>query len=143
MAGLAAAPQSPGGQGGDELDAVATSDTRLNWTPAYSQVSGDLPLDALPPVVLPDRATPRGFARGQIDVSTAGKVKLLLPSTTGLELWIDGARLEPKAELSVDLAVGIHTVTFAVDLDRRREPLRLVLEDAPGSPARAQVVVGK
>jgi len=84
-----------------------------------------------------------GFARSQIDVSTAGKIRFRLPSATGLELWIDGARHEPKGELSVDLAAGIHTITLAVDLERRRDPLRLVLEDEPGSPARAQVVVGK
>ena len=132
-----------GGQAGDDVDTLATSDARLNWTPAYSRVSGDLPLDALPPITLADRTTVRGLARGQIDVSTAGEVKLLLPSTAGLELWIDGIRVEPAAELSVDLAAGIHTMTFAVDLERRREPLRLVLEDVPGSPARAQVVVGK
>ncbi len=140
---LQPSPQSPGGQGGIGLDAVASSDPRLNWSPAYSQVSGDLPLDAIPSVVLPDRATARGFARGQIDVSTAGKVKLLLPSITGLELWIDGARHEPTTELAIDLAVGTHTVTFAVDPERRREPLRLVLEEETGSSARAQVVVGK
>jgi putative heme-binding domain-containing protein len=121
----------------------------LSWSPAYSTVAGTLPLDALPAFQLgplPGSSAgvgPTGFARAQLDVSTAGRVKLALDSAEGLTVWVDGTAIEPRPELTLDLTPGLHTVTFAVSLSRRREGLRCTLEDVPGSPARAQVVVGK
>ena len=43
----------------------------------------------------------------------------------------------------MDLTRGVHTIAVAVDLAHRREGIRCVLEDIPGSPARAQAVLGK
>jgi putative heme-binding domain-containing protein len=121
----------------------------LSWSPAYSNVAGELPLDALPVVQLPPLPGsgagigPTGFARCQIDVSTPGRVKLTLNAAEGLSIWVDGTAVEPAEELPLDLASGLHTITFAVRLSGRRVGLRCTLEDVPGSPARAQAVVGK
>ena len=119
----------------------------LTWTPAYSMVSGLLPLDAIP-------ASPRvtnGFydlpsvsiARGQVDVSTGGPIRLVFNGVEGLTLWVDGARLEVHDETIVTLEPGVHTLTLAVDRGKRREGLRITLDDAAGSAARAQMVLGK
>ena len=128
------------------LDA-AIIEPSLVWSPAYSTVAGVLPLDAIP-------ASPGvtngffdlpavGVARGQIDVSTGGAVKLSFGGVEGLTLWVDGARVLAQEEMVLTLAPGVHTLTLAVDRTKRREGLRVNLEEVAGSPARAQVVLGK
>ena len=114
-------------------------DPRLHWLPAYSLVSGMLPLENLP-------AGPGvpAIARCEVEVTTPGKGVLALNSPEGLAFWIDGQKLVTVgAEIPLDLAAGTHTLTFAVDRSRRREGLRCELRDAPGSTLRAQVVLGK
>jgi hypothetical protein len=122
----------------------------LTWSPSYSKVSGDLPLDELQLITL--GALPgsgaevgaTGFVRGQVTVSTPGPVKLAFNSSKGLHVWVDGTPVEPKENAIVtELASGPHTITLAVQKSERQEPIRCTLEDVAGSPARAQVVVGK
>ena len=126
-----------------------TDGSGLVWSPAYSQVSGTLPLDTLPTIkigALPGSGAEVGqvgFARCQVDVSTPGRVRLAINSVKGLSLWVDGMTTDPKPTLDLDLTSGIHTLTFAVRTGERAEGLRVTLEDIPGSPAKAQVVVGK
>ena len=50
-------------------------------------------------------------------------------------------RILPRTIL--DLPPGVHTLTFALDVDRRKDGLRCELDDVPGSPARVRVVGGK
>ncbi len=127
----------------------SSSGSALTWSPAYSEVSGTLPLDAMPVVTL--GALPgsgaelgaTGFARFQIDVSTPGAVRLAFNSTRGLSLWMDGTAIEPRESIDIDLSSGVHTLTVVVKLGDRTEGLRCAIEDVPGSPARAQAVVGK
>ncbi len=80
-------------------------------------------------------------------MTTAGPVKLSFNSTDSLTLWIDAKRVPPASEsphsVIVDLARGSHSIDLAIDLTRRRDPIRCVLEDVPGSPARAAAVLGK
>jgi putative heme-binding domain-containing protein len=129
---------------------VSSAGKALTWSPAYSEVSGALPRADLPTLTLgtlPDSRAEvgaTGFARCQIDVSTAGPVRLTLETPRGLSLWVDANSVEPRETLDLDLAAGVHTLTFAVKLSDRAAPgLRCTLDDVPGSPARAQVVVGK
>jgi hypothetical protein len=131
------------------LQTASAGNPALTWSPAYSEVSGTLPLADLPVITigpLPGSGAEVGataFVRGQIDVSTPGRVKLSLNSAKGLSLWVDGTAVEPQKEMTLDLATGVHTLTFAVHLADRKEGLRCTLDDVPGSPARAQAVVGK
>ena len=73
----------------------------LTWSPAYSEVSGALPLarpardQPRPPARLGREVGATGFARAQIDVSTPGRVKLALNSAKGLSVWVDGTPVEP------------------------------------------------
>jgi len=117
----------------------AFQDAKLTWEPAYSQVSGVLPLEAVPAV----KPNNLGFARAQIDVSTAGKVRLAFNSANGLSVWLDDTPVTAQGELTLDLSAGVHTVTLAVDPSKRGDGIRCALEDVEGSPARAQIVVGK
>src|SRR5262249_50640638 len=111
------------------------------WSPAYSSVAGDLPPGDVPRVAGDPAAV--GFARCQLDVTTAGKVKLLLNSAAGLTLWVDGTPVEAKEQTTLDLASGVHTLTFGIGLGKRRDGLRWALEGVPGCPGRRRGALGQ
>jgi putative heme-binding domain-containing protein len=123
--------------------AAPGNDPAFLWSPAYSLVAGTLPPDAVPGLELTKGAGSVGFARCQLDATTGGKVKLRLNSAAGLTLWVDGASVEAREQTVVDLAGGIHTLTFALDLSKRRDGLCCELGDVPGSVARVAIVGGK
>jgi putative heme-binding domain-containing protein len=123
--------------------AVRNNNPRLVWGPAYSLVSGVVPRDAIPALRLDAAPGPIGFARTQLDVSTPGPVKLAFNTTDGLALTVDGTEIAIGPNVVLDLKTGVHTIALRIELDKLRGGLRCTLEDVPGSPARAQVVVGK
>jgi hypothetical protein len=127
--------------------AAAASGAGLTWAPAYSTVAGLLPLQAVPRLGWDKGAsqgqTAVGAVRCQLDVTTPGKVRLLLNSARGLTAFVDGKPVEAREELVLDLAPGQHTLTLVVDLEQRHEGLRVELDDVAGSPARAALVGGK
>ncbi len=122
---------------------------KLAWRPAYTMVNGFLPPSEwdFASSHRPASAT-IGLARTQIQVTTGGRVKLLINSTKGLSFYLDSRRVEPirdpdgSDELLLDLKPGTNTLEVAITAGRR-EGIRWILEDVPGSPARAQVVLGK
>jgi putative heme-binding domain-containing protein len=128
------------------LDA-AIAEPSLSWSPAYSMVSGVLPLEAIPaaaPVTNQFFDVPAlSVARSQVDVSTGGAIELAFGGVQGLTLWVDGSRVELHDRAVLTLAPGVHTLAIAIDRGKRREGLRIALEDVAGSPARAAVVLGK
>ena len=83
------------------------------------------------------------MVRFQLDVTTAGKVKLALNEAAGLTVWIDGNPIEPTPLLQLDLATGVHIVTLSVESDKRTKPLRVELEESPDSTARVRILGGK
>src|SRR5262249_47157903 len=104
--------------GSTRLATVAGNDPALLWSPAYSQVSGLLPLDGMSRHKIRDDWPPLSFARFQLDVSTGGKIKLSLNSATGVNAWLDGAPVEAKEAITLDVTPGLHTLTFAIDLNQ-------------------------
>jgi hypothetical protein len=66
-----------------------------------------------------------------------------LNSAKGLALWVNQNPVEAKESLELNLPAGLHTLTFVVDRNVRRDGLRCELDDKPGSPARVRVVGGK
>ena len=121
---------------GATVDAAA-----LRWEPAYSTVAGVLPLEDLPRV--DDKDVWVAVVRCQVEASTPGPVVLRLNGAQGLRLWLDRKLVDVKEATEVDVPAGVHTLTFAVDLTQRKEPLRCELEDKAESPARVRVVGGK
>jgi putative heme-binding domain-containing protein len=123
---------------------AVVADASLAWTPAYSRVSGALADDDVPTVKTLADAPKIGLARCQVEVSTPGAVRFKLPKAPGLKVWVDANRIETAEAIDVDLAPGVHTVTLLVVKDTPNPAgLRLELQDVPGSPARAQMVLGK
>jgi putative heme-binding domain-containing protein len=127
----------------DRLGAITAADATLTWAPAYSLVSGDLPLDAAPSFKGNQAAPPTSVVRFQVEVTTAGKARLAFNDPTGLTVWVDGTPLDPAGDRVADLSAGVHAVTVAVDRSKRSAALRAELDEVPGSPARARVLGGK
>jgi hypothetical protein len=110
------------------LGKALREDARLAWVPAYSLVSGDLPLGEGRGAVV---------ARCRVDVSRAGKVALVLKGAKALKLWVDGS---PVATEALELSRGPHVVDVLVD---RGTKLRCELAVPAGSSAQAAFVAGK
>ncbi len=125
------------------LDALAAGTFKVVWIPAYSNVSGSLPLGELAPLKIPYQGSSITIVRCQIDVTTAGRVKLTLSSRSGLKMWLNETPIEPRGDFDLDLPKGRHTLTVAVNSESRLEVLRCELKDVAGSTAQAQFVTGK
>ena len=124
-------------------DYVVTNPS-LKWIPAYAHVAGRLVDTDVPTLPTLLGAPAIGLARTQVEVTTPGKVRFKLADPDGLRVWVDAARVDAKASFDVELAPGTHTVTLLTFKNGRTRPgFRLEVEDIPGSPARAQVVLGK
>ncbi|MBL8829840.1 MAG: HEAT repeat domain-containing protein [Planctomycetaceae bacterium] len=131
----------------DRVAAAATNDAGLTWSPVYSTVAGVLPLDGLPTfgakwnnlVTLPSVT----IVRGELQVTTPGETKLALNTPIGVSLWVDGKPVTVAAEIPLSLTPGRHKLTFAIDREKRTEPLRVEVLDVAGSAANVQVVGGK
>jgi putative heme-binding domain-containing protein len=124
--------------------ATPSKDERgLQWNPAYSTVSGLLPLADVPSFSLGKDKHAVSLVRCQVNVTTAGPFLMRLNSTKGLTLWVDEKPIAIHKELELNLPVGTHPLTFVVDRDERQEGLRCELPEKPGSPARVQIVGGK
>jgi hypothetical protein len=97
--------------------------------PLYARVSGELPVGGLKAV------------RAELEVTTPGKVRLRLNSEKGLTIDVDGASVPAAGTVELQLKEGRHAVTFT--LSGRAEPLRVEVDEAPGSPARVRPLGGK
>jgi putative heme-binding domain-containing protein len=113
------------------------------WSSAYSRANGEFPLDSLPKLVVWKDAEPFGMVRAQLDVTTGGPVKLKINGNTGLTLWVGATPVEVTDETLLDLKPGLQAITFAVDLNKRKDSLRIELEDVAGSAARVNILNGK
>jgi hypothetical protein len=111
---------------------------KLPWAPAYSLVSGELPPDAMA-----SEGQQIAFVRGEIEVTTAGRIGLHVGEVRGLSIWIDEHRIDAKPDMELDLAPGIHTFTFKVDVGERGQGLRVELREVPGTGAHARPVGGR
>jgi putative heme-binding domain-containing protein len=128
---------------GGGLATPAKNERGLQWASVYSTVAGKLPLRDVPSFSLGKDKHAVSLIRCHVDVTTAGSFFVRLDSTKGLKLWIDQNPVAITETLETNLPVGMHTLTFVVDRDERREGLRCEVTDKPGSPARVRVVGGK
>jgi len=127
-------------------DAIAEDHPSFIWEPAYSNVAGELPLDNLPEMKIRNRsAGPRGvcFLRCDLSVTQPGPIQLVLGSVDGLSLWMGTRPIKLTQRITLSVTPGPQRLTFAVDRNRRQEPLRVELVDIPDSPARAEITGGK
>jgi len=125
------------------FDTAASDDSLLQWESRYSTVAGSLPLDGLP-VFKPHREVHRtSFLRAELNVTTAGTVRVSVPDTTGLSLWVDGRPSKLLADMKILLSRGVHVFTVAIDRETRKEDVRMELVPFKGGGAQAQWRTGK
>jgi putative heme-binding domain-containing protein len=118
-------------------DAVAVQP----WQPAYSIVSGVLPLEATVTSKTPQDLT---FARGEIEVTSPGKIGLRVGDHKGLTMWVDGKAVDLTSDVAVELDKGVHALSFKIDVrSRGGAGLRVEIRDVPGSKGHAQPVGGR
>jgi hypothetical protein len=131
----------------DSVETLLAKRDKLTWRPAFTTVAGVLPLSEWPRTDGRSGAPRLAMASARLEVTSPGPVKLSFNSTDFVTLWINGNRILPASDsprsVIVDLARGSHSIDLAIDLTRRRDGIRCVLEDVPGSPARAAPVLGK
>jgi putative heme-binding domain-containing protein len=92
------------------------------WQPAYSKVSGELPVEDFP-------AGELVFARGFVNVLVGGAAGLEINATEGLTLWVDDRQIS-NLKAPIKLERGRRTLTFAINPKRRQLGLRVELKAA-------------
>ena len=126
------------------ISAVVKDNAKVSVQPAYSKVSGELPIEELP-VIAAGANKPYSVVRFDIDVVSGGNVRLAPNITDGLTVWVDQKPAKLTANgLLADLSQGIHTVTVAIDRTvHKTGPLSIQLLDADNSPAQTRLVLGR
>jgi putative heme-binding domain-containing protein len=111
------------------------------WSSAYGKVAGALPLRELTALA---GGSPF-YLQGEIDVTTAGIVRLELDSPAGVRWWVDDQPTPAGAPtVSPTLAPGRHLVTLRVDAPARpSQEIRLDVQKPAGSPAQFTVIGGR
>lgn len=107
----------------------------LSWTPVYSLVQGELPLEDLPAFTVWKDIASQSVVRTRLQVAVPGRLLLRCNDTAGLTLYVQGqpAVLQPTTELY--LPKGGVVICFVIDRSVRKTPLRIELHPIPGSPA--------
>ncbi len=120
----------------------ANSGIKATFLPAYSLVSGGLPLAELPVLEL-DGKKKYQIVRFDLEVLTPGTVNLALNSTVGVTAWADQKSI-PLAEAagSIELPKGMHQITLAIDRDKFKEKtIQVSLPD--GASAQTRLKIGR
>jgi putative heme-binding domain-containing protein len=125
---------------------AAGDDPAFQWRTLYSTVSGEVPLSELPEVSVRNRVAEgsRGvsFARCELEVSSAGEVRLKVNDPAGLQAWLGEQPVELTSETPLSLAAGRYRLTFCIDRAVREEPLHVEAVLPDGSPASVRFMAG-
>ncbi len=114
---------------GTAAELAAGGDDRLTWQPAYSMVSGALPLDDIPLIQMPDGRRV-SLVRFELDVRKAGTVALDMGIPDGLSLWMKGAPIPSGGStVSIDLQEGTHSFSLLIDREARMAPIGVRIVD--------------
>ncbi|MDX1636891.1 MAG: HEAT repeat domain-containing protein [Balneolaceae bacterium] len=116
----------------------------LNWKPAYSNVSGGLPLDELPVITLEEEES-YSVVRFKMEVLSGGKVDLVFDSMEGVIVWQDQQLLEKSTDkYSLDMAQGVHEFTLSVDHGmRNKDQIRIEIKEPDNSSAQTKILTSE
>jgi putative heme-binding domain-containing protein len=113
----------------------------LTWKPAYSMVSGELPMSELQS--LPHFNSEFFTAvRFEIESPAAGKVGLKWSDPASVKLWLGQEEHPVAKEMQLPVVKGINTITLLIDKKRRQSPLKIEVVDVPGGVPGARPVSG-
>ncbi len=126
------------------LDALVKADTRLRLQPAYSQVSGVLPISEVAAIEL-ENGKSISLVQFEIEVLTAGDVQLAFNSSQGIQAWAGNKSLSLiEQSTTTNLPQGKHQITVAVDRKIHKEGgLKIELKDLAGSTAQTRLIMGR
>jgi hypothetical protein len=112
-------PLPSGGQAG-------YSTSSFQGTPAYSLVSGELPLKEL-------ERTGGLLVSAEVKASRSGMATLVVDVAAGLELYVNGQATDLNRETEVTLTPGVNVLKFAVRAsERAKDSLRVELQEVSG-----------
>lgn len=111
------------------------------WAPAYSLVSGGLPLDDLAAIA----GGPVLYLLGELDVTAAGRITATVEPGEGVMLWLNSRPAPLDGEhTTLTPGTGLQRLIVRVDLrERSRSSLRIELDRPPESTAQFTVSGGK
>lgn len=119
----------------DETLELSTLEDNTGWTPAYSLVSGALPLEEFP-------ASTLLAAFGEVQVTRSGTANVIVEETAGLRLILNDQEAELKPQTEVQLPPGTNRLLFLIDREARSsKTLRVELQEVPGG-ASFEIVEG-
>ncbi len=109
------------------------------WTSVYAMFSGRLPLAELrqekQPLVL--------ILQGEVKVNEAGTVAFDIASTEKYQVWLDDQPSESMTHIEADLQVGVHKITFRIEVGDQDSPtLKVDVSKPANSTAQFEVVGG-
>jgi putative heme-binding domain-containing protein len=110
------------------------------WLISYAKVAGSLPLDEL----IAQTGGKVLYLQGEVQVSSAGPIRVQLDSEDGTRYWVDGelAPLGASAHVA-DLSPGRHALTLRIDTTARKSrEIKVEVTKPAGSPAEFTVVGG-
>ncbi|MFH5833786.1 PVC-type heme-binding CxxCH protein [Halalkalibaculum sp. DA384] len=121
----------------------AQNRTELSWQPAYSKVSGDLPVKELP-VMEVEGGQEYSFVRFELEVLSGGNVEFVFNSTEGITAWAGEEMIKKvNGSFTAELTKGTHEVTLAINRDNREEPaIRIEVREPGSSPAQTRLIMG-
>ncbi|MFD3002451.1 PVC-type heme-binding CxxCH protein [Pontibacter toksunensis] len=128
----------------DGISHIVQENAKVPFQPAYSKVSGDLPVEELP-VVVTDAKKRYSFVRFETEVLSKGNINLAFNSTAGITAWVGQKPLKLEDNgVVVELHQGIHQFTLAIDREvHQKGPLSIELKEAEISPAQTRLVMGQ
>jgi putative heme-binding domain-containing protein len=111
-------------------------DDNLPWQTVISRVSGMFPVDEMANDVI--------YAQAAIEVSADGQLLLRVDNHDKLALWIDDQPVPVLATTTITAKAGLRRLTFRIDRNVRGDkPFRVLVEEVPGSAARARLLAGE
>lgn len=115
----------------------SNSDGNLKWSPIYARVSGDLPSEEIPTI--------EGvrIARTSFEVTTPGRLRLVLRVPPKTRLWINGQGTDPQTRIDRNFKSGTYTLSFIFPAEASAPNPRVELQEIEGSKAKARVLLGK
>ncbi len=127
----------------DGPDYLMKENVKMAFSPVYSKVSGELPIEELPVIGKSDKAY--SFVKFEVEVLSGGVVRFSTNSVAGLAAWV-GQKPIPLSGTNIDvnLSPGMHEIMLVIDRNKRRQGgLKIALTDVAGSSAQARLVMGQ
>jgi putative heme-binding domain-containing protein len=126
------------------LDHVVRENSKIAQQPAYSKISGELPIEELPIMEI-DPNQRYSMVNFEIEVLNPGNVALLFNSTEGITAWAGQEPIDLTENGTVlDLPQGIQKITLAIDREVHEVgSLSIQIQEEENSPAQTRLVMGQ